>query len=162
MILIVLGTWNMPFPRPLAEIESLIDLGLIKDEIIVQSGFTKFKSKYLNLTPFFEQTILEDLYKKAEFIVCQAGIGSIMMGLKNNKKIISIARKRIYNEHIDNHQEDILTSFSKQKLVLKWDDKNNLMSQINLLPGFTPRKYQFSEEQISKEIINFINSKLKS
>ena len=43
MILVMLGTQNNDFHRLLDEIEKNIANGNIKEEVIVQAGFTKYK-----------------------------------------------------------------------------------------------------------------------
>ena len=43
MILVLLGTQNNSFHRLLEEIDKLIKNGVIKDKVIVQAGYTKFK-----------------------------------------------------------------------------------------------------------------------
>lgn len=158
MVLIVLGTWNMPFPRPLIEIEKLCEQKKVTEEIIVQTGHTQFDSRHMTMVPFFEQFDLEELYKKAQFVICQAGIGSIMMGLKNKKKIIAIPRLEKYNEHIDNHQLEILNVFEKQNHLMGWDENENLLNIILKLDAFLPKEYSFKEEKISDEIIQFISN----
>lgn len=157
MILVVLGTWQMPFARPLIIIEKLIKDKVITEKVIVQSGNTLYNSNHMEIIPFFDPVTFEKLYEEAELIICQAGIGSILLGLQNNKKVIGIARKQSFNEHIDDHQEDILELFSKQNFVLRWDGNDDLVNLIKTLPSFTPSKYPFRKEQISSVIIKFIS-----
>jgi len=49
MILVMLGTQNNSFHRLLEEIQKNIDNGNIKEEVIVQKGYTKFKSENMTL-----------------------------------------------------------------------------------------------------------------
>ena len=42
MILVTLGTQNNSFHRLLEEVQKNIDNGKIKEEVVVQSGYTKF------------------------------------------------------------------------------------------------------------------------
>ena len=54
MVLVLLGTQNNDFSRLLKEVERNIDIGNIKEEVIVQAGFTKYKSdkmKVFNMIP---------------------------------------------------------------------------------------------------------------
>ena len=45
MILILLGTQDKPFNRLLEAVDKAINDGYIKEEVIAQIGFTKYKSK---------------------------------------------------------------------------------------------------------------------
>ena len=120
MIFVVLGTWEMPFTRPLIEIDAAIRDGLLPEPVIVQSGKTLYSSERMQLTPFFDKLELERMYEQASLIICQAGVGSIMLGLRQKKKVISIARLAKFDEHIDDHQLEILDVFSKSGAVLAW------------------------------------------
>jgi len=118
MIFVVLGTWEMPFTRPLLEIERAVQQGLVTEPVIVQCGKTVYQSQVLKMVPFFSQQELDQMYEQATMIICQAGVGSIMLGLKKHKKVISIARLSKFDEHIDDHQLEILAVFSKSGAVL--------------------------------------------
>ena len=64
MILVTLGTQDKSFTRLLDAIQKQIDLGNIKDKVIVQAGCTKYNSKdmqILDLIPYdeFEKYIKE-------------------------------------------------------------------------------------------------------
>jgi UDP-N-acetylglucosamine transferase subunit ALG13 len=157
MILVILGTWKMPFSRPLKEIERLIESGVIKEEVIVQAGVTQFHSTHMDIHAFFDKDEFERLYRNASLIITHAGVGSIILGLKYKKKVISIARLLKYNEHIDNHQLEILNEFSLRKYLLAWEEGGDLEILLNRLNAFTPMPYPFSEDRISERIIDFID-----
>lgn len=151
----------MPFIRPLNEIERLISERYINERVVVQSGSTRFKSEFMELVPFFHPDELESLYMEASFVICQAGVGSIMLGLRNEKKLIVIARDSKFNEHIDDHQREILELFANQNLVLEWRGDGDLIEVLQKLPQFKPDKYVFGNENISNSIINYIDTYLK-
>lgn len=158
MILVVLGTYNMQFTRPLVIIEELIKEGIITEKVIVQSGHTIFHSEIMDIIPFFEPKYFEKLYQAASYIICQAGVGSILLGLQNNKKVISIARKKYFHEHVDDHQNDILNLFYKNNFVLKWNGEHDLVDLMKEISHFKPDKYVFTEEKISNSIMDYINN----
>ena len=49
MILVTLGTNDKSFERLLAEVERLIDLGLIREEVVVQAGKTAYQSEKMKI-----------------------------------------------------------------------------------------------------------------
>ena len=49
MILVTLGTNDKSFERLLAEVERLIDLGLIQEEVVVQAGKTIYHSEKMKI-----------------------------------------------------------------------------------------------------------------
>lgn len=86
MILVLLGTFPATFNRPLVEIHSLCKRGIIDEKVIVQNGHTRFESELLQLRPFIPPDELTELYKEARLVITQAGTGSLIKGMKLNKK----------------------------------------------------------------------------
>ena len=52
MILVVLGTNDKPFTRLLKAVEDAVLSGDIKDEVIVQAGFTRYESSCMKMRIF--------------------------------------------------------------------------------------------------------------
>ena len=156
MILVAFGTWTMPFHRLLKEIEILVKSGFLKEHVIVQTGNTPCTSDLFEHQPFFDKADFERLYEEASFVIVQAGEGSIMHGLKSNKKVISVARLAKYQEHIDDHQLDILSTFVEKGYILGWNEGEMLEDVINKIPAFQPIPYPFVEEKISDVIIEYM------
>jgi len=158
MIFVVLGTWEMPFTRPLLEIERAVQQGLVTEPVIVQCGKTVYQSQVLKMVPFFSQQELDQMYEQATMIICQAGVGSIMLGLKKHKKVISIARLSKFDEHIDDHQLEILAVFSKSGAVLPWNGSGDLTDVLQRAVEFVSTGYPFGEERISEAILGYLNA----
>lgn len=158
MIFVVLGTWEMPFIRPLAEIERAAVNGALDEPVLVQCGKTAYESPHMTLVPFFDTQTLETMYERASLIICQAGIGSIMTGLRTHKKVIAIARRRIYDEHIDDHQLEILDVFSKAGNILPWNGNGDLPQVLKRARDFLPSDYPFAEEKISGTILEYLSA----
>jgi UDP-N-acetylglucosamine transferase subunit ALG13 len=156
VILVVLGTWGMPFARPLREIERAAAAGLLPQPIIVQSGCTAYTSPHLQIVPFFSSDEMERMYERAKLVVCQAGVGSIMLGLRKRKTIIAIARRAVHDEHVDDHQLEILDVFSKLRSVLPWKGEGDLPQVLPRAGDFAPAAYPFGEEKISRTILEFL------
>ena len=158
MVFVVLGTWEMPFTRPLVQIEEAVCQGLIEQPVIVQSGRTSYTSPSLNLVPFFGKQDLEQMYEQASLIICQAGVGSIMLGLRKQKKVVSIARLSKFEEHIDDHQLEILDVFAKSGAVLPWKGDGDLPEVLRRAKDFVSAGYSFSDERISRSILDYLDA----
>jgi UDP-N-acetylglucosamine transferase subunit ALG13 len=162
MIFVVLGTWEMPFTRPLIEIEAAVRQGLLPQPVVVQSGNTSYSSPCLNLVPFFGKDELERHYEQADLVICQAGVGSIMLGLRKQKKVISIARLAKFDEHIDDHQLEILEVFAKSGAVLAWQGAGDLSEVLAMAKTFVSAGYPFGQEKISAEILRYLNENVRA
>jgi UDP-N-acetylglucosamine transferase subunit ALG13 len=161
MIFVVLGTWEMPFTRPLIEIEQAAKNGLLPEPIVVQSGKTAYSSTCMRLVPFFGPAEIESMYEQASLVICQAGVGSIMLGLRKRKKVVAIARRHKFDEHIDDHQLEILEAFSKMGAILTWKGEGDLSDVLGKTKDFVGTDYVFGQEKISAAILNYLGAKVR-
>ena len=92
MILVLLGTQNNSFHRLLEEIEKNIKDGTIKEEVIVQAGYTKFQSYKMRIVDLISKEQLEQFQDEANLIITHGGVGSIVSSLKRGKKVIAVPR----------------------------------------------------------------------
>lgn len=158
MILVMLGTQNNSFVRLLQEIENLIKKNVITEEVVVQAGYTKYetdKMKILNLIPKDE---LEKLIKDSSFVITHGGVGSITMSLELGKKVIAVPRKHKYNEHVNDHQEEIVNLFNQKKYLIGINDVNKLEDAIKNIETFEPEKFVSNNGKIITLIENYIDS----
>ena len=156
MILVTLGTQDKPFTRLLNKLEEELENGNITDEVIVQAGNTKFKSKYMKIFDFIPLAEFSDLIKKCDLLITHGGVGSIITGLKNNKKVIGIARLKKYGEHTNDHQLQILENFDANGYIIYLNNLDELGKTINKAKKFKPKKYKSNTNSMIKLIENYI------
>ncbi|MFQ3545390.1 PssE/Cps14G family polysaccharide biosynthesis glycosyltransferase [Halobacillus rhizosphaerae] len=157
MIFVVLGTHELPFTRLLEEVEELKQSGVIEDEIIVQSGNTKYQSDYMTLKPFVSYEEMDDLFDRARLIITHAGTGSVITGLKKGKRVIAVARLKKHGEHNDDHQLELVDVFLKQGHILSWNEGESLAEVISESDAFDPLPFQSGKQKMFSIIENFIN-----
>lgn len=155
MILVMLGTQNNDFHRLLDEIEKNIENGNINEDVIVQAGFTKYKSDKMKIFSLTTKENLENLIKKADLIITHAGVGSIEMALEQNKKVIAIPRLKKFGEHVNDHQKDIEKKLDEKGCLIGIDDVSKLGIALKKVKKFIPKKYEKSN---SDEIIYIIKT----
>lgn len=157
MILVMLGTQNNSFHRLLDQIEQLIEKEVIQEEVIVQAGYTKYKSKNMEIFDLIPKDEIKRYQQEASYIITHGGAGSIITSLKLDKKVIAVPRKHEYDEHVNNHQEEIVELFNKKGYILGIKDVSELEDAIKKIPGFVPVKYQSDNSKMLSIIENFIN-----
>lgn len=158
MILVTLGTFPVAFKRPLIEINRLCESGKITEEVIVQSGHTLMESPYMILKPFMTPDELTKLYESARIIVSHAGTGSLTKGIKMNKKVIAVARRSKYGEHVDDHQVEILDVFSELNYILPWRENDALEDILVAVDHFTPSRYISEKQKIIDYLTHYIDA----
>lgn len=157
MILVLLGTQNNSFHRLLEEIEKEIDEKVITEKVIVQAGYTKFKSDKMEIISLMPKEQLSKLQDEADLIITHGGVGSIISSVEKGKKVIAVPRKHEYGEHVNNHQIQIVKDFNDKGYIIGIEDVKDLKEAIIKSKTFTPKKYSPNNKKMLKIIEDFID-----
>lgn len=157
MILVMLGTQNNSFHRLLEEIDKLIKENIIKEEVIVQAGYTKYETNNMKIIDLMPKEELEELQDKADLIITHGGVGSIISSLEKGKKVIAIPRLHKYGEHVNDHQKEIVEKFSKDGCIIGIDDVEKLKEAIINSKTFIPKIYVKNNQKMLNIIESFID-----
>ena len=158
MILITLGTQDKEFTRLLDEVQKQIDKGNIKDKVIVQAGHTKYASKDMEIFDLIDREKFSELISECNLLITHGGVGSIITGLQNNKKVIVAPRLAKYNEHMNDHQIQITENFSKKGYIIPLYEKDDLGTVLKQAEKFKPNKYKSNTKNMIKLISSFIDN----
>lgn len=161
MILVTLGTQDKSFKRLLDKIEKEINEGKIKEKVIVQAGYTDFNSNNMIIKKLIPMDEFDELIEKCDILITHGGVGSIITGLKKNKKVIAVARLKKYKEHTNDHQLQIIDNFTKAGYILNLDDFDSINDAINEAKKFIPNKYVSNKDNFVKTIESIIDKYLK-
>ena len=156
MIFVMLGTQNNSFHRLLEEIENLIKKGTIKEEVIVQSGYTKFESDKMKIFDLISRKELENYQSKADLIITHGGVGSIISSIEKEKKVIAVPRLHKYEEHVNDHQKEIVSLFNEKGYIIGINEVKELEQAINKIKTFKPKKYIADNSKLLNIVENFI------
>lgn len=138
MILVTLGTQDQKFYRLLDYIEA----SHINDKIVVQAGGSSdYESKKMDIFKFIDYDEMNKLIDEADVIITHGGTGSILTPLKKGKKVIACARLEKYQEHINDHQKEIVTLFKNEGYILELNEENNLDDLMKEMKKFKVKKY---------------------
>lgn len=158
MILVMLGTQNNSFHRLLEEIDRLIKDGQIKEEVVVQSGYTKYESTNMKIFDFISSDELEKLEQQADCIITHGGVGSIISSIEKDKKVIAVPRLKQYGEHVNDHQLDIVQSFDKLGYIIGITNVSELSDALHKIDIFQPKKYVQNTGRIISIVQDFIDN----
>lgn len=158
MILVTLGTQDKSFKRLLDAIQKQINLGNIKDKVVVQAGCTKYQSKDMEIFSLIDRDEFSKLIKECDLLITHGGVGSILTGLKNDKKVIAAARLEEYKEHTNNHQLEIIEKFVNSGYILELKDFDKLDEVLKKVKNFKPKKYKSNTSEMIKLISNYIDN----
>ncbi len=158
MILVTLGTQDKSFERLLKMMDEVLELLNSDEEVIVQAGFTKYQSNRMQIFDYIDMDKFNDLLAKCDVLVTHGGVGTMITALKMNKKIIACSRLSKFHEHHNDHQQEIIDSFSEKGYILACSDVDELLESFNKVDNFIPEMFTSNHEQfltmLREEIAN--------
>ncbi len=158
MIFVTLGTQDKTFKRLLDDIQKEIEKGTIKEKVVVQAGFTKYETKDMEIFDLLDKDDFDKYIKECDLLITHGGVGAIITGLKNNKKVIACPRLAKYKEHMNDHQKQIIERFSENGYILPYNEGDDLGKIIKAAKTFKPNKYQSNTNNMIKLITDFIDN----
>lgn len=158
MILVLLGTQNNSFSRLLEQIEKCIKTYIIKEKVVVQAGATNFESKKMEIFDYRPKEEIQELIQEASFVITHGGVGSITNCLKKNKKVIAVPRVKKFNEHVNDHQIQIVKDFDDKGYIKGVFELEDLPKVIKNIAAFKPKSFESGNSKILKLISDFIDN----
>lgn len=158
MIFIILGSQKFQFNRLLKAVDDLIESGVITEEVFAQVGYSDYIPRNFKYEKFFDRKELSDFIHKSDIIITHGGSGSIVGAVKSRKKTIAVPRKAQYNEHVDDHQIQIIQQFTRQNLICACEDCEQLEAALDMVRKTEYESYQSNTEDIINSIRNFIDN----
>ena len=152
MIFVTLGTQDKTFERLLKAMDKSIEKGEIKEKVIVQAGNTKYVSKNMEILDLISPDKFQQLVDECDLLITHGGVGSILSAVKQGKKVIAAPRLKKYNEHVNDHQKQIIKEFAKDGYIIELEDMDKLGEALQKAKKFKPKKFKSH----TKEMINLV------
>lgn len=157
MIFLTLGTQKFQFNRLLKEVDRLIIEGKINEEVFAQIGYSDYMPQNFKYKRFLNREEFIENMNKCNIVITHGGTGAIINAVKNRKKVVAIPRLKEFEEHIDDHQLQIVSQFDEMGLILKCNDLTSLSECLDKLVEIDFIEYISNTDNI----INSINAFLK-
>ena len=148
MIFVTVGTQDKPFNRLLEAVDKLN----INEKIVIQKGIStcQIDKKNIEIYDYISSDKFINFMKEARVVITHAGVASIITGLKLHKKMIVAARLEKYKEHVNDHQLQILDTFSKEGYILRLDNFEELDKLIE--KDFEPKEFISNRDNFVKSL----------
>ncbi|OSY02776.1 PssE/Cps14G family polysaccharide biosynthesis glycosyltransferase [Bacillus mycoides] len=157
MIFITVGSQKFQFDRLLKEIDRLIEEKQVSSEdVFAQIGYSTYEPRFYSYQNFLNKEEFLNLIDKSEIIVTHGGTGSIINGVKKEKKVIGIPRMVEHGEHVDNHQFEIIEQFKNSNLIYGVFDVSEIENALKSVKDMKFRKYESNIENIIGVLENFL------
>lgn len=106
MIFVTVGTHEQPFNRLIGAVDRLKGLGIIDEDVIMQTGFSTYTPSYCEWHRLLPYDQMEENVAKARIVITHGGPASFIMPLQIGKIPIVVPRQLQFDEHVNNHQVD--------------------------------------------------------
>ena len=156
MIFVALGTQKFQFNRLLQMVDKLFDEGKIDEPVYAQIGNSDYIPRNFEYSLFLDKNEFDNKIKSCDVLITHSGVATIIAGLKNEKKVIVVPRLAKYGEHVDDHQEQIAESFSKQNYVIMCTEDDSLEELIEKAKHHDFAKYISQRKLMVETIEKFI------
>lgn len=151
MIFVTVGTHEQPFDRLLKCIDKMIEDGLIKEEVVVQKGYTEYEPQNYKAEKLMPYDQMQKNIEDARIVITHGGPASFIAPLAIGKIPIVVPRKKEFNEHVNNHQLEFSKEVAKRmkNIIVAETDEEIIDSIVNY-------------DKIVKQISNKNNSNNKA
>ena len=155
MIFVTVGTHEQPFDRLIEYIDKLVEKGAIKEEVIMQIGYSTYEPKHCKFSKLIPYQDMVKNVQDARIVISHGGPASFIMPLQYGKIPVVVPRQKKFNEHVNDHQLEFSKEVAaRQKNIIVVEDIEGLEKVIcdyeelcaNLNDGVTSNNAKFNEE----------------
>lgn len=115
MIFVTVGTHEQPFDRLLKYIDDMIENHQIKEEVIVQKGYTDYKPKNYKAEKLLSYEQVQNDIEKARIVITHGGASSFIAVLATGKIPIVVPREKKFGEHVNDHQLEFAKEVERRR-----------------------------------------------
>ena len=151
MIFVTVGTQKFQMDRLIKAIDELA--GCSKEKFFVQTGHSGYVPKHCEHSSFLDRDTMNEKVNRCSLLICHAGVGSILLGLKRGKKVVVVPRLEMFGEHVDDHQVEIAESFANAGYIKAVEDVSSLANVINESAGWNPQVFVSNKDKFNQLVL---------
>lgn len=157
MIFITVGSQKFQFNRLLKKVDELIESGVINEKVFAQIGVSNYIPRNYIYKDFITQDEFKEIMSEADIVLTHAGTGAVITALKMDKKVIAVPRLAKYNEHVDDHQVQLIDEFKEMKFIEPVYEIDDLPKALENVKVKDYNKYTSNTMAIVNSIKDFID-----
>lgn len=131
MIFVTVGTHEQQFNRLIECIDVLKKDNIIKEEVVIQTGFSTYEPMYCTWSKLFSYQEMQKYVNDASIVITHGGPSSFIMPLQVGKIPIVVPRQQVFEEHVNDHQLEFAKAVEdRQKNIIVVDKIEELKDII--------------------------------
>jgi UDP-N-acetylglucosamine transferase subunit ALG13 len=120
---VTVGSHDAPFDRLLQAVDEAADEGLLPRPILVQQGVSERRQRNGDSQDFMTPENFRTAVQEAAVVVTHGGAGAIATALRFGKVPLVMARRAGLGEHVDDHQQQLVSRLDELGVVVQLDDR---------------------------------------
>ena len=161
VIFVTVGTHEQQFNRLIKCVDDLVKDGIIKDKVIMQTGYSDYEPQNCEWQKLYPATKMEELVDEADIVITHGGPSSIILPLQKGKVPIVVPRQKKYEEHVNNHQFEFVEFIHQRQknLIPVWEIeelKNAILNYVQTVEDI-PRHMQSNNQNFCDGLEKLVN-----
>ena len=156
MIFVTVGTHEQPFNRLIKEVDRLVETGIIKDEVFIQTGYSTYEPKFCKWSSLISFDKMNELMQTSDIIITHGGPATFMSVIANGKKPIVVPRQEKYDEHVNDHQVDfaqqVKERYNSIEVVTEISELENYLNQDLKIDGNESSNNKLFNDKLREEV----------
>lgn len=156
MIFVTVGTHEQPFNRLIKEVDRLVETGVIKDDVFIQTGYSTYEPQFCKWSSLISFDKMNELMETSDIIITHGGPATFMSAIANGKKPIVVPRQEKYDEHVNDHQVDfaqqVKERYNSIEVVTEISELGNYLNQDLKIDGNESSNNKLFNDKLSEEV----------
>lgn len=156
MIFVTVGTHEQPFNRLIREVDRLVETGVIKDDVFIQTGYSTYEPKFCKWSSLISFDKMNELMETSDIIITHGGPATFMGAIANGKKPIVVPRQEKYDEHVNDHQVDfaqqVKERYNSIEVVTEISELGNYLNQDLKIDGNESSNNKLFNDKLREEV----------
>ncbi len=161
MIFVTVGTHEQPFDRLVRNVDGLVENGVIKETVIMQTGYCTYAPKCCKASKWFTYAEMVQHVADAHIVITHGGPSSFIMPLQMGKIPIVVPRNKAFGEHINDHQIEFCHEVEKRYhnllVVDHIDELGHVLRFYNILTEAMSRSLGSNNEAFNRKLENIVD-----
>ena len=131
MIFVTVGTHEQPFDRLVSCIDELKGIGVIEEEVMIQTGYSTYEPKHCSWSKLLPYQEMVRYVEQARIVITHGGPSSFIMPLQVGKIPVVVPRMEKYGEHVNDHQLEFARQVEqRQRNIIVIEDVETLADTV--------------------------------
>lgn len=156
MIFVTVGTHEQPFNRLIQEVDHLVETGVIKEEVFIQTGYSIYEPKFCQWSRLISFEQMSEFMQKADIIITHGGPATFMSAIANGKKPIVVPRQEKFGEHVNDHQVDfaqqVKERYNSIEVVTEISELGNYLNRYLKIDGNESSNNKLFNDKLREEV----------